>query len=97
MDRTRRIVLAASAALLPTSLLITASPLSWAIVIFSAMMFGHQCFASIVQTLPADLFPSRYVGSVGGLLGSNPQMFTFANVNEGLGQIREVQTTGVVA
>jgi MFS transporter, ACS family, hexuronate transporter len=70
MDRTRRIVLAASAALLPTSLLITASPLSYAIVIFSAMMFGHQCFASIVQTIPTDLFPSRYVGSVGGLLGS---------------------------
>jgi ACS family hexuronate transporter-like MFS transporter len=33
-------------------------------------MFAHQCFAAIVQTLPADLFPARVVGTVGGLLGS---------------------------
>jgi len=70
LDRTRKIVLGVSALLLPTSLLIFAAPLNFAIVFFSAVMFGHQCFASTVQTLPADLFPSRVVGSVGGLLGS---------------------------
>ena len=59
-----------SAALLPASLFIFAAPLSFAIVFFSAVMFGHQCFAAIVQTLPTDLFPARMVGTVGGLLGS---------------------------
>lgn len=70
LNGVRKMILAASAALLPTSLLIFAAPLSFAIVFFSTVMFGHQCFSSIVQTLPADLFPSRVVGSVGGLLGS---------------------------
>src|SRR6185503_616045 len=42
----------------------------YAIVIFSIVYFGHQCFASIMQTLPADLFSSRNVGSVAGLLGA---------------------------
>jgi len=70
LNQTRKISLGISAALLPASLLIVAAPLNFAIVFYSTVMFGHQCFASIVQTLPADLFPSRVVGSVGGLLGS---------------------------
>lgn len=70
LNRSRKTILTVSAALLPASLLIVAAPLNYAIVFFSLVMFGHQCFASIVQTLPADLFPSRIVGSVGGLLGS---------------------------
>jgi len=70
VNQTRKIVLGVSAMLLPASLLIFAAPLNFAIVFYSTVMFGHQCFASIVQTLPADLFPSRDVGSVGGLLGS---------------------------
>ena len=70
LDRTRKIVLGCSAMLLPSSLLIAAAPLNFTIVFFSTVMFGHQCFAAIVQTLPADLFRSRVVGSVGGLLGS---------------------------
>ncbi|MGV3662246.1 MAG: MFS transporter [Prosthecobacter sp.] len=70
VDRTRKTALGISAALLPASLFIVAAPLHQAIVFFSLVMFGHQFFAAIVQTLPADLFPSRSVGSVGGLLGS---------------------------
>jgi len=70
LGATRKIVLGVSAALLPASLLIAAVPLRYAIVCFGTVMFGHQCFASIVQTLPADLFPARVVGSVGGMLGS---------------------------
>lgn len=69
-NRSRKLALAFSAAFLPVSLLIVAAPLSYAIVFFSMVMFGHQFFASIVQTLPTDLFPSKVVGSVGGLLGS---------------------------
>jgi ACS family hexuronate transporter-like MFS transporter len=70
MRATRLIVLAASAALLPASTLIPAAPVTWAIVLFSMCMFGHQCFSTTMQTLPADLFRSRVVGTVGGLLGS---------------------------
>lgn len=70
VGQTRKLVLGFSAAFLPASLFIMSSPLSYAIVFFCMAMFGHQCFASIMQTLPADLFPSRLVGTVGGLLGS---------------------------
>jgi len=70
INQARKVALGASAALLPVSLLIVAAPMNFAIVFFSTVMFGHQLFASIVQTLPADLFPAKVVGSVGGLLGS---------------------------
>jgi MFS transporter, ACS family, hexuronate transporter len=70
LNAARKWALGASAALLPVSLFIVASPLSLAIVFFSLAMFAHQFWSSNVQTLPADLFPSRVVGSVEGLLGS---------------------------
>ena len=70
VDRARKIALAISAALMPASLFIANSPLSFAIVFYSVAMFGHQFWSSNVQTVPADLFPSRIVGSVEGLLGS---------------------------
>jgi ACS family hexuronate transporter-like MFS transporter len=69
LDLSRKIALGVSACLMPVSLLIAASPLSYAIVFFSTAMFGHQFWSSNVQTLPADIFPSRVVGSVEGLLG----------------------------
>jgi len=69
LDASRKIALAISASLMPVSLLIVASPLNFAIVFFSTAMFGHQFWSSNVQTLPADIFPSRVVGSVEGLLG----------------------------
>ena len=55
---------------MPASLLIAASPLAFAIVFFSMAMFGHQFWSTIVQTLAADMFPSKMVGSVAGLLGA---------------------------
>jgi MFS transporter, ACS family, hexuronate transporter len=70
LDRARKIALAISASLLPASLFIANSPLSFAIVFFSTAMFAHQFWSANVQTLPADLFPARVVGSVEGLLGS---------------------------
>lgn len=66
----RKIALGASAALMPVSLFIVASPLRFAIVFFSVAMFAHQFWSSNIQTLPADIFPVRVVGSVEGLLGS---------------------------
>jgi ACS family hexuronate transporter-like MFS transporter len=70
LDRSRKLTLAVGAVLLPSSLFITASPLSLAIVYYSAAMFAHQLWSANVQTLPADLFPARVVGSVEGLLGA---------------------------
>ena len=70
LNHARKIALGLSALLLPASLFIVASPLSLAIVFFSLAMFAHQFWSANVQTLPADIFPSRVVGSVEGLLGS---------------------------
>jgi ACS family hexuronate transporter-like MFS transporter len=66
----RKLALGIGAALLPAALFIAAAPLHLAIVFFSVAMFAHQFWSANVQTLPADLFPSRAVGSVEGLLGS---------------------------
>jgi ACS family hexuronate transporter-like MFS transporter len=40
-----------------------------AIVFFCMAMFGHQLYSTIVQTLVADMFPSKVVGSISGLMG----------------------------
>jgi ACS family hexuronate transporter-like MFS transporter len=70
VDASRKIALGIGAACMPASLLIATSPLAFAIVFFSMAMFGHQCWSTIVQTLAADMFPSKMVGSVAGLLGA---------------------------
>lgn len=70
LDRSRKIALGISAALMPVALLIAASPLMLAIVFFSLAMMGHQFWSTIVQTLAADLFPPERVGSVAGLMGA---------------------------
>jgi len=70
LDTSRKISLGIAAAFMPFSLLITSSPLNFAIVFFSMMMLGHQFWSTIVQTLAADIFPSKVVGSVAGLMGA---------------------------
>lgn len=69
LDRSRKIPLGIAAALLPASLLITDASLHMAVFFFGMAMFGHQLYSTIVQTLVADMFPSRVVGSVSGLMG----------------------------
>jgi MFS transporter, ACS family, aldohexuronate transporter len=70
LDRTRKIALATAAAIMPATILVAHSPVAFAIVFYSAGTFAHQFWSANVQTLAADLFPSRVVGSVEGLLGS---------------------------
>jgi ACS family hexuronate transporter-like MFS transporter len=70
IDASRKICLGISAACMPVSLLITVSPLVITIVFFSLAMLGHQFWSTIIQTLAADMFPSKIVGSVAGLLGA---------------------------
>lgn len=69
LDGSRKICLGISAAMLPVSLLIANASFFMAIFFFSMAMFGHQFWSTIVQTLAADMFSSRIVGSVAGLMG----------------------------
>ncbi len=71
IDHSRKSTLLFAACLLPASLFIVFVPLSWAIVMFSIASFGHQFWATILQTIPTDLFPSETVGSVAGLMGAS--------------------------
>ncbi len=65
----RKIVLGASAALMPLILFVTHSPISLTIVLFSIAFFGQQSWSTLVMIVPTDLFPCRVVGSVAGLVG----------------------------
>jgi ACS family hexuronate transporter-like MFS transporter len=70
INASRKIALGFGAACVPASLLIAASPLAFAIAFFSVAMFGHQFWSTNLQTLGADLFPSKTVGAVAGLMGA---------------------------
>ncbi len=65
----RKISLGLSAAVMPMILLVTRAPIAWAIAIFSVAYFGQQSWSTLVMVLPTDLFPSKVVGSVAGLIG----------------------------
>ncbi len=69
IEISRKIPLGIAAAFLPMSLLITNASLNMAIVFFSLAMLGHQFYTVIAQTLVTDMFPSKIVGSVTGLMG----------------------------
>ncbi|MCY2976690.1 MAG: MFS transporter [Planctomycetota bacterium] len=69
LNAARKIALAMSALLMPCVLVVTTVPLSWAIVIFCLAYLGHQFWATILMTLPADIFSKNSVGSVAGLMG----------------------------
>jgi ACS family hexuronate transporter-like MFS transporter len=70
LSAARKLSLGIGACVMPVSLLITASPLSLAIVFFSMAMFGHQFWSTIMQTLASDRFPSVAVGAVTGMMGA---------------------------
>lgn len=70
LEKARKIALATAALVMPAVTLVEWTPVRFAIVFYSLAMMGHQFWSANVQTLAADLFPSRVVGSVEGLLGS---------------------------
>jgi MFS transporter, ACS family, hexuronate transporter len=70
LNQSRKIALATAAAIMPAAALVDYAPVAFAIAFYSLALFGHQFWSANVQTLAADLFPSRIVGSVEGLLGS---------------------------
>lgn len=65
----RKAVLTSMAVLMPCMWLVTRVPPAVEIAVFSTAMFAHLAFATIIITLPADLFPRRVVASVVGLIG----------------------------
>jgi len=69
LNISRKVPMAIAASMLPLSLLIVGAPLMGAIIFFGLAMFGHQAWSTIVQTLAADMFPSKVIGSVSGLMG----------------------------
>jgi len=71
LDRSRKVALGMSAALMPLAAFVVPSPTGLAIVFISLAFLGHQFWSVIIQTLPADLFPHGTVGSVSGLIGAS--------------------------
>jgi ACS family hexuronate transporter-like MFS transporter len=65
----RKAALGVSVSMMPLIYFVTRVPVEWAIVLFSIAFFGQQFWSTIMMTLPADIFPSRTVGSVAGLEG----------------------------
>lgn len=65
----RKAALGFSVSVMPLVIFVTYSPVQLAIVLFSLAFFGQQFWSTIMMTLPADVFPSRSVGSVAGLEG----------------------------
>lgn len=69
LDRSRKIALGCSAALMPVVMLVSAVPTSMAIFLFSIAFFAQQSWSGLVMTLPSDVFPLTMVGTVAGLIG----------------------------
>ncbi len=70
LNASRKIALGVSASLMPLAAFVVPSPTALAIVFISLAFLGHQFWSVIIQTLPADLYPQRIVGSVAGLIGA---------------------------
>lgn len=69
IDLSRKLALGLSAAAMPAIVFVTHAPIEWAIVIFSLAFFGQQSWSTLVMIVPTDLFESRVVASVAGLVG----------------------------
>jgi len=65
----RKTALGLSAAVMPFILLVPHVSIAWAIALFSLAYFGQQSWSTLVMILPADLFPTKTVGAVAGLVG----------------------------
>jgi ACS family hexuronate transporter-like MFS transporter len=65
----RKTALGLSALVMPFILLVPHVSIAWAIFLFSLAYFGQQSWSTLIMILPADLFPTRTVGAVAGLVG----------------------------
>lgn len=70
VNRSRKIALGASAALMPWVMLVPQLPsVGWVLAVFSLAFFGQQSWSTLVMILPTDLVPPHAVGKVAGLVG----------------------------
>jgi MFS transporter, ACS family, aldohexuronate transporter len=69
IDRSRKIALGLSAAVMPAIVFVTRVPVEWALAVFSLAFFGQQSWSTLVMIVPTDLFDRRVVASVAGLVG----------------------------
>jgi len=70
VNLSRKLALAASAALMPWVMLVPSAPsVAWVIAIFSVAFFGQQSWSTLIMTLPTDLVPGQALGKVAGLVG----------------------------
>jgi MFS transporter, ACS family, hexuronate transporter len=65
----RKLALGLSALAMPLVMLVPHVSVAWVIALFCVGYFGQQSWSTLVMVLPADLFPSKIVGSVAGLVG----------------------------
>jgi ACS family hexuronate transporter-like MFS transporter len=85
--RARKIVMVAAAGLMPCAILaVRVESHAAMLALVSVAAFGHQCWASSILTLPADLFRGPVVASCSGLSGTGAT----------LGGILATELTGLV-
>ncbi len=69
LDFARKFALGCCAVAMPAVMLVTFTPVSLALALFSVAFFAQQAWSGLIMTLPADVFPLRLVGTVAGLIG----------------------------
>ena len=70
VSASRKLAMAAGAALLPSAILAPLAPSAGlALTATCLVLFGHAIWIANLMTLPTDLFPSRQVGTVSGFSG----------------------------
>lgn len=69
INSARKIALGCCAALMPVIMLVSLTPVSVAIALFSVAFFAQQAWSGLIMTLPTDVFPLTVVGSVAGMIG----------------------------
>lgn len=69
LNSARKIALGCCAFLMPVVMLVSLTPVSLAIALFSVAFFAQQAWSGLIMTLPADVFPLTVVGSVAGMIG----------------------------
>lgn len=69
INSARKIALGCCAFLMPVVMLVSLTPVSLAIALFSVAFFAQQAWSGLIMTLPADVFPLTVVGSVAGMIG----------------------------
>jgi MFS transporter, ACS family, hexuronate transporter len=69
IDFSRKLALGLCACGMPVVMLVSVTPVSVAIALFSIAFFCQQAWSGLIMTLPTDVFPLTVVGTVAGMIG----------------------------